>query len=169
MADDLAQETLLKAFRALGADHDPRGNLKAWLFVILRNTWTDRLRKKRDEVSLAEVGFEPRNYTSDVAITSEFGNDPQALMEIFSDQQVIDALKSLPEEIRWTLLLVDVEGVGVQDAAAILEVPSGTIKSRAHRGRAALRQILLPMALERRLIKENMQSPIGEKLHQEEP
>ena len=65
---------------------------------------------------------------------------------------MIDALKSLPEEIRWTLLLVDVEGWDQQDAAGLLDVPVGTIKSRAHRGRLMMRDVLRPVARERRLV-----------------
>jgi len=66
---------------------------------------------------------------------------------------MIDALQRLPEEIRWTLLLVDVEGVDQADAAELLDVPVGTIKSRAHRGRAMLRDRLAPLARERGLLK----------------
>ena len=69
-------------------------------------------------------------------------------------QASIDALKKLPEDIRWTLLLIDVEGMGQSDAAAILEVPVGTIKSRAHRGRAMLRELLTPLAKELRIVRE---------------
>jgi RNA polymerase sigma-70 factor (ECF subfamily) len=67
---------------------------------------------------------------------------------------MIRALQRLPEEIRWTLLLVDVEGMDHADAAAVLGVPVGTVKSRAHRGRAMLREALLPMARDLRLIPE---------------
>jgi RNA polymerase sigma-70 factor (ECF subfamily) len=67
---------------------------------------------------------------------------------------MIQALQRLPEEIRWTLLLVDVEGMDHADAAAVLGVPVGTVKSRAHRGRAMLREALLPMARDLRLIPE---------------
>ena len=56
------------------------------------------------------------------------------------------SLAGLPEEIRWTLLLVDVEGMDQNEAADILHVPVGTIKSRAHRGRMMLRDSLLPLA-----------------------
>jgi RNA polymerase sigma-70 factor (ECF subfamily) len=79
-------------------------------------------------------------------------SNPESVLNAFSDQQVIDALRALPEEIRLTLLLVDVEGLDQRDAAGILDVPVGTIKSRAHRGRAMLRESLLPLARELRLI-----------------
>jgi RNA polymerase sigma-70 factor (ECF subfamily) len=65
---------------------------------------------------------------------------------------LIDALRQLPDEIRWTLLLVDVEGMDHADAARVLDVPVGTIKSRAHRGRTMLREALTPLAKELRMI-----------------
>ena len=57
---------------------------------------------------------------------------------------VIRALRELPKEIRWTLLLVDVEAIEQSDAAAVLSIPVGTVKSRLHRGRAMLRATLQP-------------------------
>jgi RNA polymerase sigma-70 factor (ECF subfamily) len=81
-------------------------------------------------------------------------DDPHALLQRFSDRHMIQALQCLPEEIRWTLLLVDVEGIDHAEAAAILGVPVGTVKSRAHRGRRMLREALLPLAKELRLISE---------------
>ena len=168
VADDLAQETLLKAFRGL-SDVDATGkDLKPWLLAILRNTWKDRLRASRTDVSIEALTTEPAVDPAVDAECIEFWKDPEMLVEAFSDQQIIDALKTLPEEIRWTLLLVDVEGVGVQEAADILQVPGGTIKSRAHRGRAMLRESLLPLARERRLVTEESKSPKGMNLRQEE-
>ncbi len=65
-------------------------------------------------------------------------NAPEALLEQFEDTQIVIALRSLPDAIRWTLLLVDVEGLGHQQAAEILGIPEGTVKSRAYRGRRML-------------------------------
>ena len=76
------------------------------------------------------------------------------LLEQFSDAEMIDALSRLPEEIRWTLLLVDVEGMDHKEAAGVLDVPVGTIKSRAHRGRMMLRDKLLPLARQARIVKD---------------
>jgi RNA polymerase sigma-70 factor, ECF subfamily len=146
-AEDLAQEALLKAFRAI--DRLEAGpNVRAWLHSILRNTWVDRLRatSAHRELSLSDLNDEPAAVVPEDAPCMEALNDPQAALEVFSDQEVIDALQALPAEIRWTLLLVDIEGLSVQEAADVLDVPPGTIKSRAHRGRAMLREKLLPMA-----------------------
>jgi len=149
-AEDLAQETLLNAFRAV--DRFQKGsNVKAWLTTIMRNARVDRLRaagaSSRD-VSLHQIQLDP----PDRSQPHEQWQSPQEILNAFSDQQIIDALQKLPEEIRWTLLLVDVQGIDHHDAAAALDVPVGTIKSRAHRGRAMLRETLLPLARQLRLV-----------------
>jgi RNA polymerase sigma-70 factor (ECF subfamily) len=144
VADDLAQETLIKGFRALDRTEVRRTNLKCWLLAILQNTWKDRLRASHAEVSVEALIEEPESGPTSPE-RADFRTDPQSLIDGFSDQQIIDALKMLPEEIRWTLLLVDVEGLGIREAADILQVPGGTIKSRAFRGRAMLRRTLLPL------------------------
>jgi RNA polymerase sigma-70 factor, ECF subfamily len=153
-AEDLAQETLVRALRSF-AQFRPGTNLKSWLMAILRNLRIDRLRAagiRKGTVSLDELEADPAadpfEPTLDPALAKQ---DPQQVMEGFADQQVIEALQGLPEEIRWTLLLVDVEAMEVKEAAEVLDVPAGTIKSRAHRGRAMLRQRLLPLARELRL------------------
>lgn len=158
----------MKAFRALNDVDVTEKNLKYWLLTILRNTWKDRLRANRAEVSVEALTEEPEGDFVASTEGDDFRTNPQTSIEAFSDQQIIDALKELPEEIRWTLLLVDVEGVGVQEAAEILQVPGGTIKSRAHRGRGILRQALLPLARERRLVNDEVKSPEGISLRQEE-
>jgi RNA polymerase sigma-70 factor (ECF subfamily) len=152
-ADDLAQEVMLKAFNHLDQLREGT-DAKAWLMTILRHTRIDRVRAaaahERD-VSLTALGAEPAAAPETPA--DEVWNEPEAVLQEFSDRQVIDALKKLPEEIRWTLLLVDVEGIDQAEAAAILDVPVGTIKSRAHRGRGMLRELLTPLARELRMIR----------------
>ena len=152
-AEDLAQETLLKAFRFIDR-FSPATDAKAWLMTILRNTRIDRLRaaKAAATISLDDLTVEPAQEEAELPAIS--WEQPQEVLNGFSDQQMIDALQAMPEEIRWTLLLVDVEGLEQTEVARILEVPVGTIKSRAHRGRAMLRKVLLPMARDRRLVDE---------------
>ena len=151
-ANELAQETMVKAFRAIDSFRDGT-EVRAWLAAILRNVRTDSLRAAavRSAVSLDELAAEPPDQR--VAVEETHWHEPEAILQAFSDQQVIDALRALPEEIRWTLLLVDVEGMEHVDAAVVLGVPIGTIKSRAHRGRAMLREVLTPLAQERRLLR----------------
>ena len=153
-ADDLSQEVMLKAFRSL-EQLQAGTDAKAWLMTILRHTRIDRIRAAAShgrDVSLEDLGSEPAATAAGDA-GGDVWSEPEAVLQEFSDQQVIEALKKLPEEIRWTLLLVDVEGMDQADAATILGVPVGTIKSRAHRGRAMLREALTPLAREIRMIR----------------
>lgn len=154
-AEDLAQETLLKAFRSTG-QFQPGTDMKQWLTVILRNTRIDRLRATNRggrDVSLDGLQIDPVDREHGSVQPFEAGDDPQQILDSFGDQDVIDALQRLPEEIRWTLLLVDVQCLDQHDAAALLQVPVGTIKSRAHRGRAMLRSALATPARERCMLK----------------
>jgi RNA polymerase sigma-70 factor, ECF subfamily len=160
-AEDLAQETLLRAFRGIGG-FTPGTDAKAWLFTILRRTRVDRIRSTihRDgaAVSLEALKAEPEGHVSAAPELLDVYHGWQGtaddLLASFSDAQVIHALQALPEEMRLTLLLVDVEQVMLEDAAQILGVAVGTVKSRTHRGRALLRQALLPLAREMRLVAE---------------
>jgi RNA polymerase sigma-70 factor (ECF subfamily) len=152
-AEDLAQETLLKAFRAMDTFR-ARTNAKAWLLTILRNARIDRLRTRAGSdppVSLDDLAAEPA--AADSAPGAAWGS-PEEILNAFSDAELIDALQGIAEELRWTLLLVDVEEMDHRKAAGVLGVPVGTIKSRLHRARALLRQVLLPLARQRRLVRD---------------
>ena len=154
-ADDLAQETLLKAFRAMGRLTDET-NIKAWLITILRNTRTDRLRSPaaRKVASLDELKQEPPATAGagEPDPPDPAGLKPRELLEQLSDPQIIEAMKDLPQDIRWTLMLVDVEGIDHAEVAEILGIPVGTVKSRVHRGHRMLHQALLPLAKDRRFV-----------------
>lgn len=152
-ADDLAQEVMLKGFRRLDQLH-PGSDARAWLMTILRHTRIDRARANaahQHEISLDHLAAEPAAAAEPAS--DGHWHEPETLLEEFSDRQIIAALKALPEEIRWTLMLVDIEGMEQSEAAQVLDVPVGTVKSRAHRGRAMLRQALTPVARELRLIR----------------
>ena len=145
-AEDLAQETMLKAFRFI--DRYTEGTEpQAWLMTILRNTRIDRLRsagRHPPVAALDALECDPPAKSSDAGSASE---QPAALtadeiLNDFADQDLIDGLQSLPEEIRFTLLLVDVQELDHTQAAAILEIPVGTVKSRASRGRTMMRDFL---------------------------
>ena len=154
-ADDLAQETLLRALRAFDQYREGT-NLKSWLMAILRNLRIDRLRAagvRAGSVSLEDLEQDPVAPAAVAELGDLAKEEPESVMAGFSDQQVIEALKDLPEEIRWTLLLVDVEQLDLKEAAEVLEVPVGTVKSRSHRGRAMLRDKLLPLARELGFVK----------------
>ena len=145
----------MKAFRSI--DRFQTGtDAKNWLMTILRNTRIDQLRAMAGikAVSLDEMPIEPAAAASGEDADETRWQNPQEVLDRFGDREIIQALQCLSEEDRWTILLVDVEGLDHQEAATILDVPVGTIKSRTHRGRSRLRQALLPVAKDRRYIHE---------------
>ncbi len=142
-AEDLVQMTYLKAFEGFGS-FKKGTNCKAWLTRILRNSWIDRLRHNGvvGNVVSIEEGEIAAASEDDDAVWSEC----EDVLERFSDEQVIKALRELPEEQRLTLFLIDVEGVSQEEAAEIMEVAVGTVKSRTSRARAVLKERLVSYA-----------------------
>ena len=155
-ADDIAQETMIKAFKAIDSFQDGT-DMRAWLMTILRNTRIDHIRataaSSAGNVSFEQLGADPADCSDASCDHDPAWDNPDELLEGFADRCVIEALHKLPEEIRWTLLLVEVEQIDHEDAAKVLGVPVGTVKSRAFRGRSMLRQALLPVAKELRLVR----------------
>lgn len=151
-AEDLVQDTMMKAMRAIDSFRDGT-DIKAWLMTILRRAHIDAVRSNKHQlhaVSIEQTEMDlPESRRDEAGEYDSKWNEPAALLERFGDREVIEALQGLPEDIRWTLLLVDVEQMDHSAAATILEVPVGTIKSRAHRGRAMLRDRLYRWAQER--------------------
>lgn len=153
-AEDLVQETYLKAYRGFGG-FEQGTNLKAWLYRILTNTYinTYRAKKRRpDETDLEEV--------EDLYLYRRLGGLEGAtagrsaedeLLDWFTDDEVKDALEALPEQFRMAVLLADVEGFAYKEIAEILDVPIGTVMSRLHRGRRGLQKRLYEFAKERGL------------------
>lgn len=144
-AEDLAQATFLKAFEQFGS-FKKGTNCKAWLLTILRNKWIDRIRHKNvvGEVLPIEeniIGEPQRNEQTT-------WSNCQDLLENFSDEQVVRALKELPDEKRLTLFLIDVEQLNQEEVAEIMDVAVGTVKSRTSRARAVLKEKLLSYAKE---------------------
>ena len=146
-AEDLTQDTMIKAFKSLDSLRDD-GCVKAWLMTILRRTHIDQASSARFRAqSLEGMNLDPA--APDEAIRTKGDaawDEPDELLETFSDRQMIMALKGLPKEIRWALLLMDVEGLDQRETAEVLEIPVGTVKSRIYRGRAMLHTALQPAA-----------------------
>src|SRR6201995_3170976 len=124
-ADDLAQETLVKAWQARSS-FAPGTNLKAWLFTILRNQfYSDRRRAWRqvpwdqDAAERVPGTSQDQNWSAELSDTSR-------------------ALRQLPDEQREALILVGAGGFSYEDAAAICHCAVGTVKSRVARARKAL-------------------------------
>ncbi|MBW8041719.1 MAG: sigma-70 family RNA polymerase sigma factor [Planctomycetes bacterium] len=142
-AEDLAQATFLKAFERFES-FEKGSNCKAWLLTILRNKWVDQLRHKN---VVGEVLAIEEEMIAEPQRNGETGwSDCQDLLESFSDEQVIHALKELPYEQRLSLFLIDVEQLSQKDVAEIMDVAVGTVKSRTSRARAILKKTLLSYA-----------------------
>lgn len=151
-AEDLAQETMLKAARAIDSYQD-NTDMRSWLLTIMRRTHIDLLRTWRCHPAPLSLNVEkldvPSNDDTQPGRFDEQWKEPEELMDRFDDGTVIEALRALPDDIRWTLLLVDIEQMEQAEAAKVLGVPVGTIKSRTHRGRAMLRDRLYEHAVRR--------------------
>ncbi len=153
-AEDLVQETYLKAYRGFGGFEEGT-NLKAWLYRILTNTYINIYRKKQrrpDETDLAEVEdlYLYRRLGGLEAATAGRSAEEE-LLDLFAESEVKEAMESLPENFRLAVLLADVEGFAYKEIAEILDIPIGTVMSRLHRGRKALQKQLYEFAVARGL------------------
>src|SRR6478609_8451425 len=144
-AEDLVQETFLKALRGFGS-FEPGSNFKAWIFRILRNTYlTSRsgLQAQRT-VSLDEQLEEQRDFGP--AIYPEAAIDrstPEISLILSADRAALhDAMEKLPAPLLEVILMCDVEEMKYKDIASVLDLPIGTVMSRIARARAALRNSL---------------------------
>jgi RNA polymerase sigma-70 factor (ECF subfamily) len=153
-AEDLVQETYLKAYRAFGTFQEGT-NLKSWLYKILTNTFINSYRAKRRRPTETEL-----DDVEDLYLYRRLGGNQATslgrsaedlVLDRFTESDVKTAVESLPEAFRLAVLLADVEGFSYKEIAEILEVPIGTVMSRLHRGRRALEKALATFAEERRL------------------
>jgi RNA polymerase sigma-70 factor, ECF subfamily len=135
-AEDLVQETLLRAYRAV--DRFDGRHPRAWLLTILRNTWRNMNRRARphllyDEVDILAVPASGADGRS--------GPEEQVLDGVL-DAELAAGLRALSDKHRAVVVLVDVDGLSYQEAADVLGVPTGTVMSRLHRARKRLRKRL---------------------------
>ena len=137
-AEDLVQDTIVKAFRFFGS-YEKGTNAKAWLFRILKNSYINNYRKKSkqpQQVDYDEVSTYYENIRSEQSDTTDMED---ILYRDMLDDQITRALQRLPDDFRTVVLLCDVEGFTYEEIANMLDVPIGTIRSRLHRGRNLLR------------------------------
>jgi len=154
-AEDLVQETYLKAYRAFGS-FELGTNLKAWLYRILTNTYINTYRAKKRRPEIADVEdiedlYLYRRLSGDQTPGLGRSAEEEAL-ERFTDTDVKEAIESLPDTFRMAVLLADVEGFSYKEIAEITDVPIGTVMSRIHRGRKALQKALVDRGSTRGLV-----------------
>jgi RNA polymerase sigma-70 factor (ECF subfamily) len=128
-ADDLVQETLLRAWANIGS-FQPGTNMQAWLFTILRNLFRSEYRKRRREVEDADGSYADR-LTSLPEQTSHL-----------EFNELRSALDTLPQDQREALVLVGASGFSYEETATICGCAVGTIKSRVNRARNHLAELL---------------------------
>ncbi len=161
-AEDLVQETYLKAYRAYHTFTEGT-NLKAWLYRILTNTYINKYRKdsrRPNEVDLGTV--------EDLYLYRRIGSEASAEAARTTEERVLDglvesdikeAVEDLPETFRMPVLLADLEGFSYKEIAEILDIPIGTVMSRLHRGRKAMQKRLWEFAKDRGLLPEEAEKP----------
>jgi RNA polymerase sigma-70 factor, ECF subfamily len=138
-AEDLVQETYLRAVPALGG-LVPDSNLKGWLFAIMRNIWLNQRRHSRSGPRFVELDAEEEGQIAWLGGPAE---DPHVtLVRKIKRDDVRAAIERLPAQYREVVVLRDLEGFSYQEIASILGCPAGTVMSRLGRARERLRLLL---------------------------
>ena len=155
-AQDLVQETYIKAYRAF-AGFQEGTNLKAWLYRILTNTYINIYRKAQREPRVNPVDeihdwqmADAERHTSGGLRSAE-----AEALDLLPNTVISDAFSAVPEDFRNAVYLADVEGFAYKEIAEIMDVPVGTVMSRLHRGRKALRELLADYARENGYLKDD--------------
>jgi RNA polymerase sigma-70 factor (ECF subfamily) len=146
-AEDLVQDTLLKAMRAQH-QFQVGTNLKAWLIRILTNTFINKYKRgvlERSVLGADQLDPVSDGWTSNATLKALRDPEAHALRPILTEE-ICTALDALPEDFRMAVLLVDVQELSYKEAAEALGCPIGTVMSRLHRGRKMLKQHLVSQA-----------------------
>jgi RNA polymerase sigma-70 factor, ECF subfamily len=140
-AEDLVQETYLRAWRSLSQLDGPSG-VRPWMFRILRTVFIDRLRRESKRPKLV-IDVEKMLTAPEQLSPPEVSDvkDRQSLDEVF-DQEIMSAITELPDEERLALLFQAVGGLSYREISEALECPLGTVMSRLHRAKRWLRRRL---------------------------
>jgi len=165
-AEDLVAESVAKAWSALATLED-KERFRPWLFRILHNCYISEYRKK--SVRPVEYGYD------DIVVDGQedditgflikqpddflnwWGNPEREFANSLLGEDIVSAIQMLPEAFRIAVLLVNVEGLSYDEAAEVLGVPPGTIRSRMKRGRTLLQKALWQHANEAGLITDDLE------------
>ncbi len=147
-AEDLVQDTLVKAMRAR-SQYQSGTNLKAWLLRILTNTFINRHRRgglEREVLEGPDAGPMADRWTGAASMRGMRDPEREALAPLV-EAEVTKALDSLPEHFRMVIVLSDIEGLSYKEIARVMDCPIGTVMSRLHRARASLQELLYAHAV----------------------
>lgn len=157
-ADDLLQDTMLKAFRFF--DKFEKGtNSKAWLFQIMKNSFINNYRKnvkQPSKVDYEDVQNFYENIKAEDIKTTHFQGD--AFSDVLTDE-IADALAKLPDDFRTIVFLSDIEGYTYEEIADFMDCPIGTVRSRLHRARKMLYALLYDYANEQGIVSQKKSKP----------
>jgi RNA polymerase sigma-70 factor, ECF subfamily len=155
-AEDLVQETMLKAFR-FSSQYQPGTNLRAWLFRILNTSAINRYRKQATHPTPASLPegeeFYLYNRIRDLSGQELTKGAEDEVLGHYLDEDVYQALNALPINFRMPVILADIEGMSYKEIAEALQIPIGTVMSRISRARRQLQQSLWNYAKERGYVK----------------
>jgi len=147
-ADDLVQETFLKAFR-FWEKYEKGTNIRAWLFRIMKNSYINRYRRESKEPDTVDYDEVQNFYNTIRADSAPSSNTQESAFGQLLDDNVATAIVHLPEDFRTVVILCDIEALTYEEISEFLAVPLGTVRSRLHRGRSLLRTELLTYAQDR--------------------
>ena len=133
-ANDLVQETYLKAFRFIET-YQRDTNAKAWLFRIMKNSFINDFRKKTKEPVKTDYDEVEQVYNSEEAHYTATVDLRQEIFGGILGDEITQALNSIPVDFRLIVLLSDIEGVTYEEMSKIIGIPIGTVRSRLHRAR----------------------------------
>jgi len=152
-AQDLTQNTIVKALRFHNRFKDGT-YIKAWLLTILRNTFINEYRRRVRRPDFVELtGSEAAaNTAPDPDIAFEPAEDSSTDLLELLDDEVKEAVESLPEDFRLAVIMADLKNKSYKEIAEAMDCPLGTVMSRLYRGRKLLRQRLYDYAKEHRLV-----------------
>jgi RNA polymerase sigma-70 factor, ECF subfamily len=158
-AQDLLQETLTRGLRSHGGLRDP-DRVRPWLFTIATNAWRDhhRARGRRVETMSLDASDPDDEFSlfATLAIEDPFPYSDELhldFLRLFGDEEFQAVFATMSEVHRLPLILTTVHGFSCKEAAAILDVPLGTLLSRMHRGRKQLEHGLWEYAVSHGLVK----------------
>jgi len=143
-AEDLVQEAMMKAYAGFHAFRR-NTNIQAWLLRILINSYIGEYRKKRRQplqYSTEELTEQRLVDTYTRSAQAGLRSAEDQALDSLPDNHLKSAMQALPQQFRYVVYYADVEGLGYQQIAAIMNTPTGTVASQLHRGRRQLRKLL---------------------------